>query len=407
MDGNDITARAVRSDIPEALVWRKSFAAFTAELDDPYVAVSRLEAMPPLVWGVELGTGAEGGWVVTDPDVMAEVFLDAARFSAHRPSMLADILGVDVKLNPLDFDPPEHMGYRRILQPLFAPKAIAALEAKVRETCDALIAGFADADGCEFMADMAIPFPSYIFLDMMGMPQAMLPQFLSWQKAFLAPDPMGKVGAARAIYAYFETFLEEQRREPTSDFVGAILAGEYDGRPLTHTEIMGMFYVLYLAGLDTVTSTVGWVMRHLATHPELQDRLRDEPEQMPRAIEEFIRAFGVARTFRTATADMAFHGAPVRKGDKLHLPTMLASRHSRGHADPHAVDIDRRGRHLSFGTGAHTCLGMHLARRELTILLETFLSRFRDIRLRDGARYDYETHANFGVTYLPLQWDPA
>src|ERR1700754_3848596 len=142
MSTSDISKRPVRPDIPAHLIWPHSFAAFTSELDDPYVAVSRLEGKPPLIWGLELGTEEEGGWIVTDPDVMNEVFMDAERFSAHRPSVLADLLGVDLKLNPLDFDPPAHPGYRRVIQPLFTPKSVAALDEAIRRTCRTLIEKF-------------------------------------------------------------------------------------------------------------------------------------------------------------------------------------------------------------------------------------------------------------------------
>jgi cytochrome P450 len=402
----DISTRKVRSDIPEHLIWRHSFAAFTSELDDPYLAVSRLEGKPPLIWGLELGTGEEGGWVVTDPDVMTEVFTDSERFSAHRPSVLANLLGVDLKLNPLDFDPPAHHGYRRVIQPLFTPKALIALEQAIRDTCQSLIAKFATKGECEFMQELAVPFPSYVFLDLMDMPKEMLPEFVKWaHQMVVVGNPEVQVAAARSIYAYFEKFLEQQRRNPTSGIVSAILAAQYEGRPLNHLEIMGMLYVLYLAGLDTVTSTVGWIMRHLAMHPELQDRLRAEPALIPAAIEEFFRAFPVARTYRTATSDMNFHGAPVRKGDKLHLSTMIAGRNSKLHPNPHVIDIERKSRHITFGIGAHTCLGMHLARREITVVVEEFVKRFKNLRIREGETYKYHTHINFAVAYLPLQWD--
>ena len=185
------------------------------------------------------------------------------------------------------------------------------------------------------------------------------------------------------------------------------MTGEVDGRPLDHLEIMGMLYVLYVGGLDTVYSTLGWVMRHLATHPELQDRLRDHPEDLPAALEEFFRAFSVAITFRQVTSDYMFHGAPLKKGDEIYLPIMLADRDPRVFDDPHTVDIDRKSRHINFGTGVHTCLGLHLAKREICVVLEEFLKRFRNIRIREGETYRYHTPSGFGVDYLPIVWDRA
>jgi cytochrome P450 len=396
---------APRTDIPAALVWDQSFDAFTAELDDPYLAISRLLDGPPVIWTRDACHGRPG-WVVARQAVMAEVFMDHEHFSAERPGMIADMLGVNLRLNPIEIDPPAHFGYRRILQPSFTPKAISALDGSVRQACATLIDKFADAGGCEFIHDFAAPFPSYIFLDLMGMPHAMLGSFLDWENNLMrGPDPAARVAAARAIYHYLEEFLAQQRDAPGNDFIKAILAGDYEGRPLTHLEIMGMLYVLYVGGLDTVYSTLGWVMRCLATNPRMQERMRGDADLLGPAIEEFTRAFPVAVTHRLVTGDYLFHGAPLRKGDEIHLPTPLAGRDPSVYADPHVIDIDRKPRHISFGTGAHTCLGIHLAKREIRIVLEEFLGRFRDIRIRDGESYKFHTGRTFGVDYLPLQWD--
>src|SRR5208337_2365881 len=119
--------------------------------------------------------------------------------------------------------------------------------------------------------------------------------------------------AARSIYHYLEEFLEQQRKSPGNDFIRAIVNGEVDGRPLNHLETMGMLYVLYVGGLDTVYSTLGWTMRHLATHPDLRERLRANPDQLSGAVEEFCRAFSVVVTHREVAKDFTFHGVPMRK----------------------------------------------------------------------------------------------
>ena len=213
------------------------------------------------------------------------------------------------------------------------------------------------------------------------------------------------MAAARSIYRYLEEFLEQQRKNPGNDLIKAIVTGEVDGRPLEHLETMGMLYVLYVGGLDTVYSTLGWVMRHLATHPELQERLRGNPEQIAAAVEEFTRAFSVVVTHRVVAKDYTFHGVPMRQGDEINLPIFLANRDPGVHANPHVVDIDRKPRHINFGTGVHICLAIHLAKREIRIVVEEFLKRFRNIRIRQGESYRYHTGRTFGMEYLPLEWD--
>jgi len=168
-----------------------------------------------------------------------------------------------------------------------------------------------------------------------------------------------------------------------------------------------MLYVLYVGGLDTVYSTLGWVMRHLATHPDLQERLRDNPDDLPAAVEEFTRAFSVVVTHRQLREDYVFHDVAMLKGDEINLPLSLANRDPRVFANPHLVDIDRKPRHINFGTGADTCVGLFLAKREIRVVVEELLKHFRNIRIRRGETCRYHTGRTFGMDYLPLEWDLA
>jgi cytochrome P450 len=311
-----------------------------------------------------------------------------------------------LRLNPIEIDPPAHYGFRRILNPFFTPKAVSSLDEPVRQACQQLIGKFEDMGGCEFIEDFAVPFPSYVFLDLMGMPHEKLPDFIEWENALMrGRDIASRVAAARSIYRYLEEFLEEQRKNPGNDLIKAIVTGEVEGRRLDHLETMGMLYVLYVGGLDTVYSTLGWVMRHLATHPDLQERLRDNPKQNSAAVEEFTRAFSVVVTHRVVAKDFTFHGVPMREGDEINLPISLANRDPSVHANPHVVDIDRKPRHINFGTGVHFCLAIHLAKREIRIVIEEFLKRFRNIRIRQSQSYRYHTGRTFGIDYMPLVWD--
>jgi len=398
-------AAGTPAGIPPELVWDHSFDAFTLEGDDPFLAVSRLHAGPGIIWATDAAYGRPG-WVITRNAAISEVFIDWQHFSAERPGMVADLLGENVRLNPIEIDPPAHHGYRRILNPFFTPKAVAGLDDSVRQTCRDLIAGFADRGGCDFIEDFAVPFPSYIFLDLMAMPREKVGDFIAWEKDLMrAPDPMQRVAAARAIYAYLKEHKERQKLSPSNEFLRAMVNGEVDGRPLNHLELMGMFYVLYVGGLDTVYSTLGWTMRHLATHPELQERLRAHPDLLPAAVEEFCRAFSIVITHRVVREDFRFHGVPMRSGQEVNLPLALANRDPAVFANPHQVDIDRKPRHIAFGTGTHICLGLYLAKREIRIVVEEFLRRFRHIRIRPGESYRYHTGRTFGIDYLPLAWD--
>jgi cytochrome P450 len=140
--------------IPAELVWDHSFDAFTTELGDPYIAITRLHDGPDIIWATDASYGRPG-WIATRYGLICEVFMDHEHFSAERPGMIADLLGVNLRLNPIEIDPPRHFGYRRILNPLFMPKAVNLLEEPVRTACEKLIAKFSDKGGCEFIEDFA------------------------------------------------------------------------------------------------------------------------------------------------------------------------------------------------------------------------------------------------------------
>ena len=310
------TFEKVPAHVPMELVWDKSFDAFTALGDDPFQAVSRLHEGPGIIWATDASYG-RAGWILTRHDLIAEAFVDYEHFGAERTGMIADLLGVNLRLNPIEIDPPAHHGYRRNLNPFFTPKAVGAMEAAVRKTCTDLLSRFENSGGCEFIADFAVPFPTYIFLDLMAMPREKAADFLAWEDALMRGATIeDRVVAARAIYRYLEEHAARQAEHAGNELVRGILEATFEGRPLDHLETMGMFYVLYVGGLDTVYSTLGWTMRHLARHPDLQERLRTEPECLPAAVEEFCRAFSVVVTHREIAKDFTFHGVAMKKARK-------------------------------------------------------------------------------------------
>ncbi len=396
------TAERVPATVPPDLVREVDFDVLTSQDNDPWRAVAQLHEGPPIVWMTEANFGRPG-WVLTRHDVINEAFIDYEHFSSERPGMIVDMLGEPVRLNPIEIDPPRHHAYRQVLNPFFTPKAMKEFEGPIRQCCRELIAKFKGAGECEFVNDFALPFPSYIFLDLMDMPRDRLADFISWQDQLMrAPDPMVRVVAARSIYAYLKQHMVAQQADPTNALLNGMVGAQIDGRPIDYYELMGMFYVLYVGGLDTVYSTIGWIIHHIATHPKIQTRLRADLSLMPQAIEEFCRAFSVVVTHRQVAKDFVFHGVLMKKGEEVNLPIMLANRDPAVHQNPHVVDIDRKPRHITFGTGTHNCIGIHLAKREMRIVVEKFLTTFADIRLKPGETPRYHTGRTFGFDYLPL-----
>jgi cytochrome P450 len=391
--------------VPPDLAWNHSLAEFNSELDDPFMAASRLLDGPAVFWARDAVQGRPG-WVIARHSLLKEAFIDWEHFSSEGGMDLTAMLGVDWKLNPVNVDPPMHTIYRKVLTPFFTPKAVSHMEEAVRVTCDELIAKFEDKDGCDFVTDFAIPFPSLIFLRLMGMPLDMVNQFFAWEQNLLHGTTMdGRLKAAHEILDYLKFHLEEQKKQPATPLMENIMGAQIeDGRRLNDGEILGMFYTFYVGGLDTVYATVSWSMRYIATHPEFQQLLRDNPDKLNKAVDEMLRMFSVVSTQRRVTRDFVFHGVEMKENDLVIMPIFIACRDPQAYPNPHEVDLDRKEPMLAFASGPHLCLGMHLARREIRIAIESFLKRFDHIHNAEGSTYKYHAGPTFNVDSLPLNW---
>jgi cytochrome P450 len=393
--------------VPGECVWDRDFAAFLHEGDDPYLAAARLHDGPGVIW---VPTGAHGRptWIFTRHALIEEGFADWEAFSSKRGANAA-VMDSSWLLLPVESDRPEHRQYRNVLNPLFTPSAIKGRASAVQELCDRLIDAFIERGRCEFATEFANILPNAIVISLLGLPAGSLPQFLAWEDDLIHGTPAAAYAAGQAVTDYLKRHIAhlQARPEAATDVMRAILSGRMADRPLTEAEILGFVYLLFVAGLDTVTSTLGWIMRHLASDQALQARLRENPRDIPAAIEEFGRAFGVSAPSRIVARDMTFRGVPMKAGESVLLPTYLAGRDPRAWRDPHVIDIDRHPRHVTFGVGPHVCLGVHLAKREMKVMLETFLARMRNIRRPADGRYEYYTTNTVGIDRLDLEWDPA
>jgi cytochrome P450 len=396
---------AVPGHVPPELVWDQSFFAYLSELDDPYLAGGRLHDGPGIIWATNASYGYPA-WIFTRHALVQEGFANSRLFSNKRGPLTAAILDPTWQMLPVEADPPEHSQYREILRPFFTPQAIDRRLNEVEGLTTSLIDAFIERGSCDFVTEFAEILPNAIVISMMGMPQEMLRQFLDWEADVTrgATNEI-RMASAGAIIAYLKDFIVEQRRAPTSELMAAVIAGRMKERPLTEVETLGIVYLLYVAGLDTVFASLGWIMRHLATHPDLQERLRNDPNAIRLAVEEFTRAFGVSSPSRTVAEDVEFHGVVMKKGEDVLLPTYLAGRDPLAWPNPHVIDIDRKPRHVTFGAGPHICLGIHLAKREMRIMIDAFLSRMRNIRIADGDSFAFHTTSTIGVDRLILEWE--
>ena len=398
------------ADIPEDLVRPWDLAADPDAAVCPYHAAAKLKDAPPLFFmpnTTDPRLAPKGGaWVTARYDIARDVLQNADLFSSHLISGFSRLIGEEWPLVPLELDPPEHMKYRMLLNPLFAPGKINALEEGVRQQAVDLIEKVRQDGGCEFMEAFGRPFPVGVFMRLMGLPLEEMPTFLEWEEGLLRGETTAaKARAAQEIKDYLVDLIKERRARPTGDLVSFVVQSEVDGKPIPDERALGVCYLFFVGGLDTVAATLGFTFRELAEKPVLQAQLRADPAIIPDAVEEFIRAFGVVTTSRYLTRDAEFHGVLLKKGDIVSVPFGVGSRDADEYPDPHKIDFARENtRNISFSAGPHRCIGSHLARREFKIALEEWTTRVPQFRLKPGETPVVHSMGVWGVDYLPLVW---
>ncbi|HKE73839.1 MAG TPA: cytochrome P450 [Acidimicrobiales bacterium] len=353
---------------------------------------------------LELGMTIVGGdadvrHVLSHPDVFSSGF-DAVRIGQVRP------------LIPLQIDPPQHRNYRKLLDPIFAPRQIVHLEERTRALVRDLIAAVADQGGCNFHTAVAEPLPTTVFLQLLGLPVSRAREFIDLKDGIIRPPVtteeerqayMSDVGTR--IYAVLQEAIDERVDERGDDFLSMFLDAEVDGERLTNDDVLDIGYLFFLAGLDTVTASLDCMLSYLARHPDQRRRLVDDPAVIPHAVEEMLRwETPVQGVVRVATQDTEIAGCPVPEGRIVSVMLGSANTDERAWVDVDSVDFDRdENRHIAFGGGAHRCLGSHLARMELRVALEEWHRAIPDYRIKDGIvlRYSQGLRA---VDNLELVW---
>ena len=320
-------------------------------------------------------------------------------------------LGNDRPLIPLQIDPPDHLRYRKLLDPLFAPREINKLEAEVRLLANQLIDGFIENGEVEYSDEFAIPLPCTVFLALMGLPQDDLPRLLDMKNNLIRPPggfgaPEGRDvqrATALEIYDYFQAAIDDRRVEPRDDLITRFMDAELDGYRMSDEEILDVCFLFIMAGLDTVTASLGCSMAYLAQHPEQRDAIVADPSLIPGAVEELLRWEGIVPgSARILSEDVEMSGCKFAKGTPMHVIISAANVDPTEFPDPDRVDFQREGnRHLAFGGGIHRCLGSHLARLELRVSLEEWHRRIPEYAVAAGQSPTYITGLR-AVEVLPL-----
>jgi cytochrome P450 len=328
-------------------------------------------------------------------------------------------LGTERPMIPQQIDPPAQTKFRKILDPRFSKKRMQEIAPAVRRHANELIDAFVERGACEFDREFAVPLPCTAFLSLMGLPQAELPRFLRIKDMIIRPqtlleNPTGEGAqalrkeAGRQIYEFFGAVIDERTKRPGTDMVSYLLETEIDGHRLSREDILDVSFLLILAGLDTVTATLGCNIAYLAANPEQRRRVALKPASIAGAVEELLRwETPVTAVPRIVKQNVEIHGHRLAKGEMVTLLLGASNVDSTEFQEPDRVDFEReRNKHLAFGGGPHRCLGSHLARMELEVAMQVWHERIPDYRIQPGETPRYSAGIR-EVQYLPLVWDRA
>lgn len=396
----------VPDHVPQDLIRSIPYVLGAKTKAPPHSFIAAVHEGPPVIWAERMFNGVRGAWVPRTLELVHQVYSDTEHYTARGFAPFAQLTGEDWFLVPAEADPPLHALLRGMVNPAFTPKKMALLEERIRGYAREYILPMRDRDGCEFLSEFAFEFPIKVFLELMGLPQERLGEFLQWEHKLLhEPDLNEVIRATRAVVEYLKSEIESRRVNPRDDLITYGIEIEKDGRKLTDDELLGFCFNLFIGGLDTVSTNMCWQFLHLAERRDHQAALRADPTRIPAAIDEMMRCYAAVATSRECVKETRLGDAVVKPGDKVMLSTYLAGRDPAAYVQPGEVILDRAPRHVSFGYGPHLCIGMHLARREMRIALEEFLAEIPEFRIAADADLTYYLAAIIQPTTLPLVWN--
>jgi len=322
----------------------------------------------------------------------------------------------------VQMDAPDHPKYRALTQSWFLPHNIRSLEERIRRIARASVENMLEKGGeCEFVADVALHFPLHVIMEILGVPAEDEPRMLMLtQELFGSTDPeLGRQAEtqdpAKAIelvqavlmdfYNYFAKITAARRAEPRDDLASVIANSTIDGQPISEFEALSYYVIVATAGHDTTSSSTAGAMWALAERPAEFDKVRANPALIPGLVEEAVRWTTPVKHFmRSATADTELRGRRIAKDDWLMLCYASGNRDEDVFEDPFAFRVDRSpNRLVSFGYGAHLCLGQHLAKMEMRILFEEMLPHLKSLELAGEPKMSEAVFVN-GPKKLPIRF---
>lgn len=392
------------TDVPESLHSDFDIVADPALLREPHRRMTEALIDDPrdIVYTPHNG----GHWIVSNYEYGCEILRNQEVFGSFPIGVPANY-EQRPRLIPLESGPDEHSRYRRLLLPVFEPRTIRMMEDRIRARTVRVMEAALPAGKLDFLRDVAKPIPTGVFLDMMGLPQDMQAQFFEWENGFYrAPTIEERTQYGQKIALYLSQCVEEHIANPQEDLISLLLQVEVEGEKLMREEVDAICYLLFLAGVDTVATMLGFIGRYLAQNPTLFEKLQANPETLPMAVEELTRMHAFINLNRICEQDIEFHGVTFRKGDNIVIPTFVTDRDDRNFSDPHSFNPERSKKeqtmHHAFGDGPHKCIGMHLAKLELRVVLEELMKRVSSFEISNPDAVTAHGGTTMGLDALPV-----
>jgi len=389
---------------------------------DPFPIFRRLQDEDPVHWSDPVR-----GWVVTRYDDVRAIALDRA-MSADRVRPFFEVLPGEEQRRLADLgryltlwavfkDPPDHTRLRGLMNRAFTPRAVEALRPNIERIVDDLIDAIVERGSADLIADFAYPLPASVIMDMLGVPRSDLGVMKVWSDdialfvgiARATPDKYAKAQAGtREMAAYFRRLVAERRKAPREDMISALIAAEEQAQHLTEDEIVASCILLLFAGHETTANLIGNGVLAFLRHPAELAKLRARPELATGAVEECLRYDGPSGALaRVVAVGHEMGGQQLKAGERVYAWMNAANRDPRRFSDPDRFDIERPdNRHLTFGHGAHFCLGAPLARLEAQIAFPRLFERLQGLELTTD-KFDWmDSLILRGVKKLPVRFTP-
>jgi cytochrome P450 len=405
----------------------KMFNFFLPEFrQNPYPFYKRLRESDPVHWGISFEPGIDGMWHIARYSDILQILRDQRFTHQAPPDNSAGATSPDF-IDPLQLyfslsrqsllfaDPPAHTRLRALVSRAFTPRMIEGLRPRVEATASALLQAAQERGRLDVVNEYALPLTITIIAEMLGVPPEGWAQLTSWAGVLIravdckqSPDIYASAAqVAMEIYAYFTELLARRRQALGPDLLSQLLVAHDQEDRLSEAELIVTATTLLIAGHETTVNLIGNGTYALLRHPEQLTLLRQRPDLMPSAIEEFLRFEASSQmASRYATEDMQVGGTTIQRGQIVNLLLGSGNRDPEAFSNPDHLNITRKeNRHLAFGMGIHYCLGAPLARLEAQTAIGLLLQNFPGLRLLDARPQWRDTIGFRGLQRLDVTWD--